>query len=188
MRTYRHQLDLATFRRFDSPLFWPTLSRAEGDPAKLNLEERKSSLELDQSATGFAFQRILSKAASPDSRRATTATERASRRSTRASLSAAPAPSLEPSAAWSPPPGIWSAPGFTRSPSFWAMCSRQIPSQSPPIATAVLILKRLRQVPVIQRGKRLDASSLQLIHLPIVKIEALRVRRARAFGNIRGQR
>src|SRR3712207_895769 len=47
---------------------------------------------------------------------------------------------------------------------------------------AVLVLQCLRQVPVIERGKRLDAGRLQFVHQPVVEVDPLRVWGARAFG------
>jgi hypothetical protein len=40
---------------------------------------------------------------------------------------------------------------------------------------ATLVLQRLRQVPMVQRGERLDAGSLQLIDETVVEIDALRI-------------
>src|SRR5262245_46122255 len=44
------------------------------------------------------------------------------------------------------------------------------------LPTAVLVLKRLGQIPVIQRDEGLDAGRLQLVDQPAVEVEALRVR------------
>src|SRR5215813_1504885 len=44
-----------------------------------------------------------------------------------------------------------------------------------------LVLQRLRQIPVIERGKRLDAGSLQLVYQAAVEVETLRVGLTRAF-------
>ncbi len=46
----------------------------------------------------------------------------------------------------------------------------------------VLVLQRLRQVPVVERGERRDARGEQLVHQPVVEVEALRVRLSGAVG------
>src|SRR5262245_20943565 len=50
------------------------------------------------------------------------------------------------------------------------------------LPTAVLVLQRLRQIPVIQRGERLDARRLQLVDQAAVEVEPIRVGLTRAFG------
>ena len=49
------------------------------------------------------------------------------------------------------------------------------------LPSADAVLQDLRQIPVIQRGKGLEAIGQQLIHQPIVEVEAFRVRRTRAL-------
>jgi hypothetical protein len=44
------------------------------------------------------------------------------------------------------------------------------------LPAAVLVLQGLRQVPVVERGERLDAGRLQLVHETVVEVQALRVR------------
>ena len=56
-------------------------------------------------------------------------------------------------------------------------CLRRI-ARPPP---AVAILKRLRKVPVIERGKRLDAVGQQFVQQSVVEIEALGIRRSASF-------
>ena len=51
----------------------------------------------------------------------------------------------------------------------------------------MLVLQRLRQVPVVERGERLDAGREQLIDQSAVEVEALGVRLAGPFGKMRGQ-
>jgi hypothetical protein len=50
-----------------------------------------------------------------------------------------------------------------------------------PVLPSALVLERLRQIPVVERGERRDARRDQLVHQPVVKVEAFRVRRARAL-------
>src|SRR5262245_5270854 len=45
----------------------------------------------------------------------------------------------------------------------------------------MFVLERLWQVPMIQRGKRLDSSCLQLVYQAIVEVEPLRIGLAGAF-------
>src|SRR5262245_16508125 len=49
------------------------------------------------------------------------------------------------------------------------------------LPAAVLILERLREIPVVQRHERLDAGSLQLVDQSAIEVEPLRVRLTRAF-------
>src|SRR5262249_19010153 len=46
---------------------------------------------------------------------------------------------------------------------------------------AVLVLKRLRKIPVIERGEWLDALGAKLVGEALVEVDALRIRRARAL-------
>jgi hypothetical protein len=55
------------------------------------------------------------------------------------------------------------------------------------LPTAVLVLQRLRKIPVVQRHERLDAGGEELVDEPVVEVETLRVRLPGAFGKIRGQ-
>ena len=50
------------------------------------------------------------------------------------------------------------------------------------LPAAATILKRLRQVPVVERGEGLDAVGQQLVHEAVVEIEALGVGRAASTG------
>ena len=49
------------------------------------------------------------------------------------------------------------------------------------LPAAVGVLERLRQIPVVEGGKRLNAVGEQLVHEPAVEIEPLRVGLPRAF-------
>jgi hypothetical protein len=51
-----------------------------------------------------------------------------------------------------------------------------------PVPPAARVLQRLRQVPVVQRGHRVDAAPEQLVHQPVVERDAGRVRRTAAGG------
>ena len=50
------------------------------------------------------------------------------------------------------------------------------------LPTATVVLQRLRQIPVVEGGKRLDVVSEQFVDEEVVKVEAFRVRRAGALG------
>ncbi len=49
------------------------------------------------------------------------------------------------------------------------------------LPAAVRILKCLRQVPVVERGERLDAGGFQFVHEAVIEVEPFRVRPARAI-------
>jgi hypothetical protein len=53
---------------------------------------------------------------------------------------------------------------------------------------SAFVLQRLRQIPMIKRRQRRDSRRDELAHQPVVEVEALGIRRARApWGKMRGQ-
>ncbi|GAA0939965.1 hypothetical protein GCM10009559_34700 [Pseudonocardia zijingensis] len=50
------------------------------------------------------------------------------------------------------------------------------------LPAAVAVLRRLGQVPVVQRGERFDAGVEELVDQPVVEVESLRVRLAGPVG------